>query len=45
MPHLLPPPPPCPECEQGKHPNCDGTTWNDSTDARDWCPCDENGHS
>lgn len=35
---------PCPECQQGKHPNCDGTTWNNRTDAPDTCPCHAAGH-
>jgi hypothetical protein len=36
--------PPCPECQQGKHPNCDGWTWNPGTDAPDTCPCHAAGH-
>ena len=30
---------PCPECEQGKHGNCDGTTWDDEADRPAPCPC------
>jgi hypothetical protein len=30
---------PCPECEQGKHGNCDGTTWDDLLDQPAPCPC------
>jgi len=37
-------PGPCPECAQGKHPNCDGSTWNDRLDAYDACPCHTAGH-
>jgi hypothetical protein len=32
-------PPPCPECATGKHRNCDGTTWDNITDAPTACPC------
>lgn len=35
---------PCPECRAGKHPNCDGTTWNDIEDEYDWCPCTNDYH-
>lgn len=31
--------PPCPECAQGKHGNCDGTTWDEIGDAPATCPC------
>lgn len=45
---MLPVPPPkpdvCPECAQGKHTNCDGTTWNVLTDAQDVCPCRDASH-
>lgn len=34
----------CPECEVGKHDNCDDRTWNHLTDAYTICPCSENGH-
>lgn len=39
-----PPVLPCPECEQGKHPNCDGTTWDYAKDEPTACPCDAAGH-
>lgn len=29
----------CPECAAGKCRNCDGTTWDDTTDAPTTCPC------
>lgn len=29
----------CPECEQGKHGNCDGTAWDDNADAETECGC------
>jgi uncharacterized protein with PIN domain len=32
-------PGPCPECQQGKHPNCDGTTWDYQKDEEGVCPC------
>lgn len=35
---------PCPECRQGKHPNCDGTTWDLQADGPAACPCAEGGH-
>lgn len=35
----------CPECLQGKHGNCDGTTWDEVTDAPALCPCDDRSHS
>lgn len=34
----------CPECAQGKHPNCDGTTWDNEHDELTVCPCNEAGH-
>lgn len=37
-------PEPCPECAQGKHGNCDGTTWDNLLDEPAPCPCDEAGH-
>lgn len=37
-------PPPCPECAQGKHDNCDGTTWDPVADAPTACPCAEGDH-
>lgn len=35
----------CPECRQGKHGNCDGTAWDDATDAPAGCPCAAHNHS
>lgn len=29
----------CPECEQGKHANCDGTAWDDAKDEPTSCTC------
>lgn len=29
----------CPECAAGKHPNCDGGSWDRATDAPGTCPC------
>lgn len=29
----------CPECRDGKHRNCDGTAWDDATDALTACAC------
>lgn len=29
----------CPECRQGKHGNCDGTTWDTERDEEADCPC------
>ena len=29
----------CPECEQGKHGNCDGTAWDDEADQECACEC------
>lgn len=31
--------PDCPECVQGKHRNCNGTSWNPDADDFDQCPC------
>lgn len=31
--------PVCPECQQGKCGNCDGTAWNDAADDIDTCTC------
>lgn len=36
---LAPAPKLCPECQQGKHFNCDGTAWDERTDARTECEC------
>jgi len=35
---------PCPECQQGKHGNCDGVTWDNLADGYVDCPCAERGH-
>lgn len=32
--------PVCPECAQGKHPNCVGSAWDDTLDAPVPCGCD-----
>jgi hypothetical protein len=37
--------PTCPECEQGKHRNCDGTAWNNHADDVDACACERNHHN
>lgn len=29
----------CPECQQGKHGNCDGTGWDNLRDEPTDCPC------
>lgn len=34
----------CPECDQGKHGNCDGTAWDVEADDRIECPCAAAGH-
>jgi hypothetical protein len=36
--------PVCPECQQGKHGNCDASAWSDITDTPTWCRCWANGH-
>lgn len=36
--------PPCPECVQGKHGNCDGTSWDVDTDESAPCPCPHPEH-
>lgn len=44
---LLPEPPrpqACPECLQGKHDNCDGSTWDSALDQPGLCPCYKAGH-
>jgi len=38
-------PPACPECRAGKHPNCDGRTWDTAADAHVPCPCSEKDHA
>lgn len=35
---------PCPECAQGKHPNCDGSSWDEDADAPAECPCYARNH-
>jgi hypothetical protein len=35
---------PCPECIQGKHINCDGTSWDQASDGPAPCPCYLNEH-
>ena len=34
----------CPECEQGKHVNCDTTAWDPNNDEVTVCPCHMRGH-
>jgi hypothetical protein len=34
----------CPECQQGKHGNCDGTSWDDLRDEPTDCPCARRDH-
>jgi hypothetical protein len=34
----------CPECTQGKHGNCDGTAWDNETDAPTHCACADHQH-
>lgn len=34
----------CPECEAGKHGNCDGTSWDNELDHEIPCPCEQRGH-
>lgn len=36
--------PPCPECQQGKHGNCNGDTWDDVADDYAPCVCADRGH-
>lgn len=35
---------PCPECTQGKHPNCDGTMWDNDKDELENCVCAQLDH-
>jgi hypothetical protein len=35
---------PCPECQQGKHLNCDGMSWDMVADDEAPCPCEAAGH-
>jgi hypothetical protein len=37
-------PRPCPECNAGKHQNCDNHTLDETTDELVPCPCSEAGH-
>ena len=34
----------CPDCEQGKHHNCDGRAWDNDADDFAPCPCAHTGH-
>jgi hypothetical protein len=34
----------CPECQQGKHQNCDGLTWDFEIDKLAHCDCEEGPH-
>lgn len=34
----------CPECKQGKHPNCTGGAWDDEKDKPAVCDCYAQGH-
>lgn len=34
----------CRECAEGKHPNCDGTAWDNEADAPAECTCPDRGH-
>ena len=34
----------CPECRAGKHPNCDGRSWDYVADEPAPCPCAGAGH-
>ena len=36
--------PTCPDCLQGKHANCTGTTWNNTKDEETACPCKDESH-
>lgn len=35
---------PCPDCKAGKHPNCDGGSWDVIADGPAPCPCQQNNH-
>lgn len=37
--------PDCPDCVQGKHKNCLGTSWNRTLDKLDTCPCEGRDHT
>jgi hypothetical protein len=34
----------CPECTQGKHPNCSGQAWDSEADAPGPCTCTDESH-
>jgi hypothetical protein len=34
----------CPECQQGKHQNCDGLAWDFEIDKLTHCDCEEVSH-
>jgi hypothetical protein len=34
----------CPECQQGKHQNCDGLAWDFEIDKLTHCDCEEGDH-
>jgi hypothetical protein len=36
--------PDCPECQQGKHRNCSGDTWDPDADTYGTCPCFDANH-
>lgn len=36
--------PTCPDCLQGKHTNCTGTSWNNTKDEETYCPCAVKNH-
>jgi hypothetical protein len=36
--------PVCPECQQGKHGNCDGTAWDEGRDEISLCRCEDPMH-
>lgn len=36
---------PCPECQQGKHENCNGVTWDMVLDEEAVCPCNDAAHA
>ena len=36
--------PVCPDCIQGKHTNCTGTSWNNTKDEETYCPCAIKNH-
>jgi phage recombination protein Bet len=40
-----PPGPLCPECQQGKHQNCEGQAWDTETDEPVGCACTDGSHA